>query len=121
ILLTVNVTITGIFKWCFPNKGKKQEQIPIRVTVTNKFVNTKVSYPTAVTVGMPMFGVLNKLKDTNNSFNFTYSINESFCIYPESVNGLAGSTENHTYWELLSKKGNRITRLNVGRCRSLIL
>uniref|UniRef100_A0A673L686 Uncharacterized protein n=1 Tax=Sinocyclocheilus rhinocerous TaxID=307959 RepID=A0A673L686_9TELE len=79
----------------------QQEQIPIKVTVTNKFANTKVSYPTAVTVGMPMFGVLNKLKDTNNSFTFTYSINKCFGIYLESVNGLAGSTENHTYWELL--------------------
>uniref|UniRef100_A0A672LS51 Transcobalamin beta b n=1 Tax=Sinocyclocheilus grahami TaxID=75366 RepID=A0A672LS51_SINGR len=92
----------------------QQEQIPINVTATNKFANTKVPYPTAVTVGMPIFGVLNKLKDTNNSFTFTYSINKSFGIYLESVNGLAGSTENHTYWELLSKKGNSITRLNVG-------
>ncbi len=47
-----------------------QGPIPIKVTVTNKFTNMKVSYPTAVTVGMPMFGVLNKLKDTNNSFKY---------------------------------------------------
>ncbi|XP_043094305.1 transcobalamin beta b [Puntigrus tetrazona] len=88
--------------------------IPVKVTVTNKFANTKISYPdTVVTAGTPMFGVLNKLKD-NSSFNFTYTINKSFGIYLESVNGLAGSNENHTYWELLSKKGNSISRLNVG-------
>lgn len=47
-------------------------------------------------------------------FSFTYSINKSFGIYLESVNGLAGSTEKHTHWELLLKKDNSRTRLNVG-------
>uniref|UniRef100_A0A671QR19 Transcobalamin beta b n=1 Tax=Sinocyclocheilus anshuiensis TaxID=1608454 RepID=A0A671QR19_9TELE len=92
----------------------KQGQIPIKVTVINKFNNTNVSYSPIATVGMPMFGVLNQLHDTNNNFNFTYNISKSYGIYLQSVNGLAGSTENHTYWELLSKKGNTITRLNVG-------
>uniref|UniRef100_A0A9J7Z7R2 DUF4430 domain-containing protein n=1 Tax=Cyprinus carpio carpio TaxID=630221 RepID=A0A9J7Z7R2_CYPCA len=92
----------------------KQRPTPIRVTVINRFNNTNISYSTIATVGMPMFGILNQLQDTNNNFNFTYTISKSYGIYLQSVNGLAGSTENHTYWELLSKKGNTITRLNVG-------
>lgn len=55
------------------------------------------------------------------SISFTYSINKSYGIYLESVNGLAGSNENHTYWELLSKKGKTIIRLNVGKCMSVII
>uniref|UniRef100_A0A673L1Y7 Transcobalamin beta b n=1 Tax=Sinocyclocheilus rhinocerous TaxID=307959 RepID=A0A673L1Y7_9TELE len=86
------------------------KQMYIKVTVTNHFANMDVSYPTTVSKGIPMFGVLNHLQDTNKSLN----INKSFGIYLESVNGLAGSTENRTYWELLSKKYNSITRLNVG-------
>ncbi|XP_067296264.1 cobalamin binding intrinsic factor-like isoform X2 [Pseudorasbora parva] len=95
--------------------GHSEELAPmlVKVDVTNKFANKMVSYNTTVPEGMPMFGVLNKLQDTN-SFNFTYSINKSYGIYLESVNGVAGSNENHTYWELLSKKGNSITRLSVG-------
>jgi len=37
------------------------------------------------------------------------------------VNGLAGCTEDHTYWELLSKKGKSVHRLDVGKCVSLII
>ncbi|XP_059398658.1 transcobalamin beta b [Carassius carassius] len=91
----------------------KQGPIPIKVIVINKFNNTNISYSTTATVGMPIFGILNQLHDKNN-FNFTYTINKSYGIFLESVNGLAGSTERHTYWELLSKKGNSITQLNVG-------
>ncbi|RXN10386.1 Transcobalamin-1 precursor [Labeo rohita] len=93
----------------------KKGPFPITVTVTNKFANTAVNYPTTVTTGMPMFGVLNKLKNTTNNFNFTYSIDKSYGIFLESVNGLAGSTVNKTYWELLTKKGKKITRLNVAK------
>ncbi|XP_073697165.1 cobalamin binding intrinsic factor-like [Garra rufa] len=82
------------------------------VTVTNKLANTVVSYP-ANADGMPMFGVLNKLQDTTD-FTFTYSVHNSYGIFLESVNGLAGSTVNKTYWELLSKKGKKTTRLDVG-------
>ncbi|KAK2912070.1 hypothetical protein QQF64_027981 [Cirrhinus molitorella] len=84
------------------------------VTVINKFANNTVSYPTNATPGMPIFGVLNHLQDTNNNFNFTYNVDNSYGIFLESVNGVAGSTVSHTYWELLSKKGNNIKRLTVG-------
>ncbi|KAK9974995.1 hypothetical protein ABG768_023059 [Culter alburnus] len=102
----------------FPGLGGKEhsgelDMVLVKVDVTNKFTNNFVSYSTNVTEGMPMFGVLNKLQDTQ-SFRFTYSINKSYGIFLESVNGLAGSTANKTYWELLSKKGKTITRLNVG-------
>ncbi|XP_051748583.1 transcobalamin beta b [Ctenopharyngodon idella] len=102
----------------FPGLGDSEHSgelglVLVKVNVTNKFTNKNVSYSTTVAKGMPMFGVLNKLQDTQ-SFSFTYSISKSYGIFLESVNGLAGSTEKHTYWELLSKKGKTITRLNVG-------
>ncbi|KAK7164571.1 hypothetical protein R3I94_003074 [Phoxinus phoxinus] len=102
----------------FPALGERDhsgEQGPVlvKVDVTNKLTNTIVSYSATVPKGMPMFGVLNKLQDTK-SFNFTYSISKSYGIYLESVNGLAGSNANHTYWELLSKKGKSIRSLDVG-------
>ncbi len=54
------------------------------------------------------------------SISFTYTIDESYGIFVNGVNGVNGSNENHTYWELLSKKGNTITPLSVGKCTSLI-
>ncbi|XP_067263306.1 transcobalamin beta b [Chanodichthys erythropterus] len=99
----------------FPGLGDSGEldMVLVKVDVTNKFTNNTVSYSTTVAKGMPMFGVLNNLQDTQ-SFRFTYSINKSYGIFLESVNGLAGSTANKTYWELLSKKGKTVTWLNVG-------
>ncbi|KAK2912069.1 hypothetical protein QQF64_027980 [Cirrhinus molitorella] len=104
----------------FPGLGERDDhsgdlkQMYIKVTVINKFANMDVSYPTSLSKGTPMFGVLNHLQDTNKNFNFTYSINKSYGIFLESVNGVAGSTVSNTYWELLSKKGNNINRPNVG-------
>ncbi|KAG1958878.1 transcobalamin beta b [Pimephales promelas] len=102
----------------FPGLGNSDHSevgdlLLVKVDVTNKYTNTIISYSTAVPKGMPMFGVLNKLQDSS-SFNFTTSISKSYGIYLESVNGLAGCTEDHTYWELLSKKGKSVHRLDVG-------
>ncbi|XP_073695475.1 cobalamin binding intrinsic factor-like [Garra rufa] len=120
------MVLTAISLLCFaallpsPGLGKQDDhsgdlkQMYIKVTVTNKFANMDISYPTSLSKGTPMFGVLNHLQDSNKNFSFTYSINKGHGIYLESVNGLAGSMANHTYWELLSKKGDDISRLNVG-------
>lgn len=87
--------------------------VSINVVVTNKFANVANTYPVTAPKGMPIFGILNQLQDSNQ-LNFTYSISKSYGIFLESVNGLAGSMENKTYWELLSKREKKTTRLNVG-------
>uniref|UniRef100_A0A672LLT8 DUF4430 domain-containing protein n=1 Tax=Sinocyclocheilus grahami TaxID=75366 RepID=A0A672LLT8_SINGR len=92
----------------------KLEQVPVRVTVINEFTNEQISYSTTVIEEGLMFGALNQLQDTNDNFKFTYTIHKTFGIYLESVNELAGSDMDQTYWELLSEKEGVITRLEVG-------
>uniref|UniRef100_A0A673JF13 Transcobalamin beta a n=1 Tax=Sinocyclocheilus rhinocerous TaxID=307959 RepID=A0A673JF13_9TELE len=89
-----------------PAGSGKLEQVPVRVTVINELTNEQISYSTTVVEEGLMFGVLNQL--------FTYTIHKTFGIYLESVNGLAGSDKDQTYWELLSEKTGVITRLEVG-------
>lgn len=49
------------------------------------------------------------------ALRFTYTEDPNYGLFLQSVNGLAGSFETHTYWELLVKtpKG-KIIRPNVG-------
>uniref|UniRef100_A0A8C2KN70 Uncharacterized protein n=1 Tax=Cyprinus carpio TaxID=7962 RepID=A0A8C2KN70_CYPCA len=75
-------------------------------TACKLFTNEQISYSTAVIEEGLMFGAINQL--------FTYTIHKTYGIYLESVNGLAGSDKDQTYWELLSEKGGVITRLEVG-------
>ncbi len=42
----------------------------VKVSVTNHFANMDVSYPTTVSKGIPMFGVLNNLQHTNKNFKY---------------------------------------------------
>ncbi|XP_056313906.1 transcobalamin beta b [Danio aesculapii] len=123
------MTLTAITLLCFAallpfpglgrggNSGEQHgvvsSQVSINVVVSNKFANELNTYPVTAPKGMPIFGILNQLQD-NNQLNFTYSISKSYGIFLESVNGLAGSTENKTYWELLSKRNKKTTPLNVG-------
>lgn len=51
------------------------------------------------------------------SYRFTYSENPDYGPYLESVNGLAGSDRERTYWELLVRTADgRLLRPDVGRC-----
>ncbi|XP_048042509.1 transcobalamin beta a [Megalobrama amblycephala] len=97
-----------------PADSGKLEQVPVKVTVINDFTNEVLSYSTTVIEEGLMFGVLNQLQDTSNDFKFSYTIHKTMGIYLESVNGLAGSDKDQTYWELLSEKAGVITRLEVG-------
>ncbi|CAM4542380.1 hypothetical protein PO909_026059 [Leuciscus waleckii] len=97
-----------------PADSGKLKQVPVKVTVTNDFTNEHVSYAATVIEEGLMFGALNQLQDSNTGFKFSYTIHKTFGIYLESVNGLAGSDKDQTYWELLSEKAGVITRLEVG-------
>ncbi len=46
------------------------KQMYIKVSVTNHFANMDVSYPTTVSKGILMFGVLNHLQHTNKNFKY---------------------------------------------------
>ncbi|XP_073695437.1 cobalamin binding intrinsic factor-like [Garra rufa] len=104
----------------FPGLGQpadsgRLEHLPIKVTVINDLTNEQISYSTTVVEEGVMFGALNQLQvDTNMKFNFKYSVHNSFGLYLESVNGLAGSDQDQTYWELLSEKAGVVTPLEAG-------
>ncbi|TRY99310.1 hypothetical protein DNTS_003998 [Danionella cerebrum] len=82
-----------------PANSAQLEQVPVRVTVVNDFSNELLSYSTTV---------------VEEGLIFTFTINESFGITLESVNGLAGSDKDQTYWELFSERGGVVSRLEVG-------
>lgn len=49
-------------------------------------------------------------------YRFTYSEDPNYGPYLESVNGLAGSNKDHTYWELLVRTPDGgLIRPNVGQ------
>ncbi|KAG7235175.1 hypothetical protein INR49_003169, partial [Caranx melampygus] len=90
--------------------------VPIQVEVQNSLQPDSHSliYNTYVVYRGILLGAMRRLMNSTSGFEFTYTEDLNYGPYLESVNGLAGSTENHTYWELLveSPIGN-ITRLNV--------
>lgn len=50
------------------------------------------------------------------SYRFTYTEDPNYGPYLESVNGVAGSKEDHSYWELLVETpDNQLIRPDVGQ------
>ncbi|XP_070762553.1 cobalamin binding intrinsic factor-like [Enoplosus armatus] len=91
-------------------------QTPIGVLVANSVTNPpNQTYSTYVVYRGILLGGLRRLQDSNTGFKFTYTEDPNYGPYLQSVNGLAGSIEKRTYWELLVKTTNdTITRPNVG-------
>lgn len=47
---------------------------------------------------------------------FTVKEDPDFGLLLESVNGVAGSERERTYWEILSRRSGEYRRLDVGEC-----
>ncbi|XP_070685938.1 cobalamin binding intrinsic factor-like [Pempheris klunzingeri] len=91
-------------------------QTPINVLVTNSVTNSpNKTYSTYVVYRGILLGGLRRLQESNTGFTFTYTEDPNYGPFLESVNGLAGSPAERTYWELLvSTTGNQIIRPDVG-------
>ncbi|CAK6977848.1 transcobalamin-1-like [Scomber scombrus] len=89
---------------------------PITVVVENSLLgNPPVTYSSHVVYRGILLGAMKSLMDSNANFKFTYTENLNYGPYLESVNGVAGSDEDHTYWELLVKKPDgKVIRPDVG-------
>ncbi|KAM3603966.1 uncharacterized protein V6R79_004681 [Siganus canaliculatus] len=58
---------------------------------------------------------LNALMESDVGFNFTYRDDPNYGAFLESVNGVAASQEEQTYWELLVKEpSGQIRKPDVG-------
>ncbi|XP_060929274.1 transcobalamin beta a [Limanda limanda] len=88
----------------------------IEVQVKNSLLSTPpLIYSTSVAFRGILLGAMNRLMNSNADFKFTYTQDPNYGPYLESVNGLAGSQKDHTYWELLVQLPNKtIIRPDVG-------
>ncbi|CAN9510922.1 unnamed protein product [Ophioblennius macclurei] len=79
---------------------------PFKLTVRNTIcpVDQRV-YDAHVAYRGILIGAMTRLVMTEN-FMFTYSENPDYGPYLESVNGVAGNTDDRTFWELLVKLEN---------------
>uniref|UniRef100_A0A671V0L7 Transcobalamin-like C-terminal domain-containing protein n=1 Tax=Sparus aurata TaxID=8175 RepID=A0A671V0L7_SPAAU len=91
-------------------------QARITVLVTNSVTNSpNHTYGTYVYYRGILLGGLRRLQDSDSNFTFTYKEDPNYGPFLQSVNGLAGSNEERTYWELLvNTTNNEIIRPDVG-------
>ncbi|KAJ8256703.1 hypothetical protein COCON_G00188550 [Conger conger] len=74
---------------------------PIMLTVANGLTQTRHTYSSSVAYNGVLLGAMKQLRMEDSSFNFTTRETQDYGPYLVSVNGLAGSDEDHTYWQLL--------------------
>ncbi|XP_030599464.1 transcobalamin-1-like [Archocentrus centrarchus] len=111
-LLTTAVLLT-LLSWTLTENS---ELLPIDIVVKNSLQNkVPLTYTTQVAYRGILLGAMKRLMDSDAGFKFTYSENLNYGPYLESVNGVAGNNEDHTYWELLAKNSNgEFERTDVG-------
>uniref|UniRef100_A0A3B4V7Q6 Transcobalamin-like C-terminal domain-containing protein n=1 Tax=Seriola dumerili TaxID=41447 RepID=A0A3B4V7Q6_SERDU len=90
--------------------------VPIQVEVQNPIDKIPpVTYSTHVVYRGILLGAMNRLMNSTSDFKFAYTEDPNYGPFLQSVNGVAGSTEKHTYWELLVQSPDgKITRPDVG-------
>uniref|UniRef100_A0A8P4GME4 DUF4430 domain-containing protein n=1 Tax=Dicentrarchus labrax TaxID=13489 RepID=A0A8P4GME4_DICLA len=89
--------------------------LPIRLSVENDLSNmTPESYSSTVVEGGVLLGALRRLQETQEDFKFTVKEDPDFGLLLESVNGVAGSEREQTYWEILLESSGEYSRLDVG-------
>uniref|UniRef100_A0A3B4UAM5 Transcobalamin-like C-terminal domain-containing protein n=1 Tax=Seriola dumerili TaxID=41447 RepID=A0A3B4UAM5_SERDU len=75
---------------------------------------TPESYSSSVVEGGVLLGALRRLQETQQDFKFIVKEDPDFGLFLESVNGVAGSEQEQTYWEILSESSGEYSRLDVG-------
>ncbi|XP_054460093.1 transcobalamin-1-like [Anoplopoma fimbria] len=96
--------------------AQDSNQTPISIHVTNSVTNApNKTYTTFVVFRGILLGGMRRLQDSNTDFKFKYTEDPNYGPFLTSVNGLAGCSEERTYWELLVKKpDNQTIRPDVG-------
>ncbi|KAM9317593.1 cobalamin binding intrinsic factor-like isoform 1-T2 [Pholidichthys leucotaenia] len=92
------------------------DKTPISVLVTNAITPApNLTYSTYVVFRGILLGGLRRLQNSSAGFNFTYTEDQNYGPFLQSVNGVKGSFENRTYWELLVNKTDKtVIRPDVG-------
>ncbi|XP_037125372.1 transcobalamin beta a [Syngnathus acus] len=94
---------------------KGQASVAIRLSVENDLSNlTPETYLTSVVKGGVLLGALRRIQEMQPHFSFTLKEDPNYGLFLESVNGVAGSEKEQTYWEILSEDSGEYTRLDVG-------
>uniref|UniRef100_A0A674MGS6 Transcobalamin-1-like n=1 Tax=Takifugu rubripes TaxID=31033 RepID=A0A674MGS6_TAKRU len=90
--------------------------VPFAVVVQDNLNNKPLlNYSTGTVYRGILLGGLNRLMNSNAGFTFTYTEDPNYGPYLESVNGLAGSDKDRTYWELLVRTPDgQLIRPDVG-------
>ncbi|KAJ8368196.1 hypothetical protein SKAU_G00082240 [Synaphobranchus kaupii] len=91
-LLLVSVTLSH---------GDVSQDSPITLIVFNSFENTNLTYPTTVAYRGILLGAMRRLQASDHSFTFKTREDDNYGPFLVSVNGLAGTEKDRTYWELL--------------------
>ncbi|XP_051903490.1 transcobalamin beta a [Hippocampus zosterae] len=92
-----------------------QASVSIQLSVINDLSNmSPENYFTSVLKGGVLLGALRRIQQTQPGFEFTVAEDPNYGLFLESVNGVAGSEQDQTYWEILSENSEQYKRLNVG-------
>ncbi|KAL2094983.1 hypothetical protein ACEWY4_009702 [Coilia grayii] len=91
------------------------QETPIKVSVVIEASNeaTQVHH-TSTMPGGSLLGALRRLQHTDSDFKFTVTEDPDYGHYLESVNGVAGSETDHTYWQILTDVHGDLTPIDVG-------
>ncbi|KAL7831681.1 hypothetical protein AOLI_G00292290 [Acnodon oligacanthus] len=94
------------------NKGP----YPISLVVYNSLIQDKnLTYTTEIAYRGILLGAMKKIQATTSTFRFTTKEDSNYGPFLVSVNGVAGNSADHTYWELLAQLKNGTTiRPDVG-------
>ncbi|XP_029302718.1 transcobalamin-1-like [Cottoperca gobio] len=112
----ISCTLTALLLLLLPGVPASNCTTSISVLVTNSVTSCTANqtYSTCVVFRGILLGGLRRLQESNEGFEFTYTEDPNYGPFLQSVNGLAGSTNERTYWELLVKNENNTIRPNVG-------
>ncbi|TWW77817.1 Ubiquitin carboxyl-terminal hydrolase 29 [Takifugu flavidus] len=102
-LLLLSVALLLVLPAARPeSQSSYNVSVPFAVVVQGNLNNTPLlNYSTGTVYRGILLGGLNRLMNSSAGFTFTYTEDPNYGPYLESVNGLAGSDKDRTYWELL--------------------
>ncbi|KAM8835475.1 cobalamin binding intrinsic factor-like [Synchiropus picturatus] len=93
----------------------QSSHLPIQLSVVNDLGNmTPETYVSTVRQGGVLIGAMRRLNETYPDFRFTVVEHPDYGYWLESVNGVAGKDEDHTYWEILSDVSGEFRPVDLG-------
>ncbi|KAG5284112.1 hypothetical protein AALO_G00023090 [Alosa alosa] len=91
------------------------KEAPVSLSVVSDVSNEAPQlYHTSALPRGSLLGALKRLQDANSDFKFTGTEDPDYGFYLESVNGVAGSESDHTYWQILTDVHGSPTPIDVG-------